>query len=179
MALMTTKQLAGQIKSIKSNTKKVREQIQEALISCAYQASRGNLNYFNAILEAVGTATRIKGLTLWAETYGFVVVKNEKFVLNKSAVKEANVTSEEDFVEFEKVMRASPMWFDMVPKESVQSIFDAGHYLSGVLTKLQKENCDELVPFIKKAIDDYNAKITLAQLAVEEMARIEALVATK
>lgn len=175
MAVMTSKKLASQIKSIKSNSKKVREQIQEALISCAYQASRGNLNYFNDLLDAVGTATRIKGLTLWAETYGFVRVQNEKFVLNKSAVKEAHIESEADFVEFENIMRASPAWFDMVSKEVVRSAFDAGNYLASVLAKLEKENCVEVVPFLVKAIDDYNKKVAHDNLVADEMARLAEL----
>lgn len=180
MALMTVTQLNRSIKSIKGNSAKLRDAIQEALISCAYHAAKdGQVTPFNDLLEAVGTSTRIKGLTLWAEVYGFVVVKHEKFVPNKSARKEANVTDEASFAEFEKAMREGVAWYDMVPKEAAVSIFNAGHYLAGVLTKLEKESCGELVPFIKKAIEDYNAKIALAQLAVEEMARIEASISAE
>lgn len=176
MALMTVTQLNRSIKSIKGNSTKLRNAIQEALISCAFHAAKdGQVTPFNDLLDAVGTSTRIKGLTLWAETYGFVCVKHEKFVPNKSARKDANVTDEASFAEFEKAMREGVAWYDMVAPEPVRSMFDAGHYLDGVLTKLEKENCAALVPFLQTAIDEYNKKVAHEALVAEELARLEAL----
>jgi hypothetical protein len=175
MSVMNPTKLSAQIRSIKMNTKKVREQIKEALISCAYYAAKdGNTNPFNQLLEAVGTATRIKGLTMWAELYGFVVVKHEKFALNKSARKEANVTDEASFAPFEKAMREGPMWFDVAPAQPVKSIFDPSHYLSGVIAKLEKEGAAEVVPYITKAIDQYNLDVAAAKLKAEDQQTVDA-----
>jgi hypothetical protein len=171
MTIMTTVKLSAQIRSIKSNSKKVREQIQEALISCAYYAAKdGNTNPFNQLLSAVGSATRIKGLTLWAETYGFVLVKNEQFALNKSARTKHPVLNEQDFEQYEKAMREAPMWFDMVPAEKAVSVFDVSSYLSNVIAKLEKENCDGLVPFLERAISEFNAVEALKALKAESEA---------
>lgn len=175
MSVMSSINLSAQIRSIGTNSKAVREQIQEVLISCAYYAAKdGNINPFNQLLAAVGTATRIKGLTAWAELYGFVQVSKEKFILNKSARKEANVTDEASFAEFESVMRSSPMWFDIVPAEKPTSIFDASHYLSGVIAKLEKEGIADIVPYITDAIESYNKTQALKALAMESLG--EALV---
>lgn len=170
MSVMSSTKLSAQIRSIKGNSKNLREQIQEALISCAYYAAKdGNTNPFNQLLEAVGTATRIKGLTAWAEIYGFVQVQKEKFILNKSARKEANVTDEASFAEFESVMRSSSMWFEIVPTEKAVSIFDAFHYLSGVIAKLEKEGIADIVPYITDAIESYNKTQALKALAMEDL----------
>lgn len=175
MSVMSSIKLSAQIRSIGSNSKKVREQIQEVLISCAYYAAKdGNTNPFNQLLAAVGTATRIKGLTAWAELYGFVQVSKEKFILNKSARKEANVTDEASFAEFESVMRSSPMWFEIVPAEKVTSIFDASHYLDGVIAKLEKEGANDAKFFLQEAVDKYKAADALIKLKLESLG--EALV---
>lgn len=165
MAIMSSVKLAAQIRSIKSNAKNMREQIQEALISCAYHAAKdGQVTPFNNLLEAVGSATRIKGLTLWAETFGFVRVKNEKFVVNSAMRKEANVTNETDFAVYEAAMREAPMWFDMVEKEKTVSVFDASNYLNNVLKKLEKEHVGELVPYLERAIEEYNKAQAIKEL---------------
>lgn len=170
MSVMSTTKLSAQIRSIGGNSKKLREQIQEVLISCAYYAAKdGNTNPFNQLLNAVGTATRIKGLTTWAELYGFVQVKHEKFILNKTARKDANVTDEASFAEFEAVMRSSPMWFEIVPAEKPASIFDASTYLSGVIAKLEKEDAKDLVPYIKEAIESYNKAQAIKDLMLASL----------
>lgn len=170
MSVMSSSKLSAQIRSIGTHSKTLREQIQEVLISCAYYAAKdGNTNPFNQLLAAVGTATRIKGLTAWAELYGFVQVKQEKFILNKSARKEANVTDEASFAEFESIMRASPMWFDIVPAEKPTSIFDASHYLSGVIAKLEKEGVADVVPYITNALEEYNKAQAIKALMLESL----------
>lgn len=170
MSIMSSVKLSAQIRSIKGNSTKLRLQIQEALISCAYYAAKdGQVTPFNQLLDAVGSSTRIKGLTAWAELYGFVQVKNERFVLNKSARKEANVTCEEDFEPFLQLMIHSPMWFDIVPAEKPASIFDASHYLSGVIAKLEKEGIADIVPYIENAIAEYNKVQAIKKLEMEAL----------
>jgi len=159
MSVMNIQKLNAQIKSIGGNSSKLRDAIQEALISCAYHAVKdGQITPFNNLLQAVGTNTRIKGITMWAELYGFVRMEKGAFVLNKTMRKEAQVSDEKDFEVFENVMRSSPAWYDIAPKEKAVSIFDAEQYLNTVLTKLDKEGEAQLVEAIKTAVALYNLK---------------------
>ncbi len=174
MAIMTTVKLSAQIRSIKTNSTNLRAQIQEALISCAYYAVKdGNTNPFNQLLEAVGTGARVKGITMWAETWGFVRVKDGKFALNKSARDAVHVSNEEDFAHFETEMRAAPAWHEMAPKEKVVSMFDVEHYLQGVINKLDKEGAAAVVPYITEAIEKYNRDVQIAELAQADAVRRE------
>jgi hypothetical protein len=168
MSVMNGVKLAAQIRSIRNNTKNLRTQVQEALISCAYHAVKdGQITPFNQLLDAVGNGTRVKGLTLWAETYGFVRVKEGRFVLNKSARDKTAVLNEDDFAPFEKAMREDVQWYDMVPKEAVKSAFDPSTYLTHVLEKLEKEGVKEIVPYIEKAIAEFNQAQAIKSLATE------------
>lgn len=170
MSVMNSTKLSAQIKSIRGNTAKLREQIQEVLISCAYYAVKdGDVGAFNRLLDAVGTATRVKGLTLWAETWGFVRVKNEAFVLNKAARNEQGaVLNESDFAPMEEMMRAAPKWYEMVPKEKVASMFDAGVYLTHVIEKLGKEGQSDVAKYIEAAVEQYNKDMAIKELALSD-----------
>lgn len=165
MAILNSKQLNAKIKSIKGNSTKLRDAIQDALVSCAYYAIKdGDAGSFNRLLEAVGTNTRIKGLTLWAETWGCVRVKDEKFVINKAARSEHDITSEADFAELESMMRAAVAWYDMTPAEKATSIFDADAYLANVIAKLTKEQKSDLAHVIESAVQDYRKAQVVAQM---------------
>lgn len=165
MAILNAKQLNTKIKSIAGNSVKLRDAIQEALISCSYYAIKdGDVGSFNRLLDAVGTNTRIKGLTMWAEVWGCVRVKDGAFVLNKSARAEMSVTSEEDFADIEALMRSAVAWYDIVPAEQRTSVFDANTYLASVVSKLAKENQDELAAVIKAAVDQFKNAKALAEL---------------
>ena len=170
MAVMTSIKLAAQIRSIKGNSSKLKTQIQDTLISCAYYAAKdGQVTPFNQLLEAVGTSARIKGLTMWGEVYGFVQVKQGKFVLNKTQRKEANITDEASFASFEATMRAAPLWCDLVPKESTTSIFDASVYLDHVIAKLDKEGASTAKAFLMDAVDKYKKADAMIKLQLEAM----------
>lgn len=159
MAILNPKQLTGKINSIKNNSTKLRDAIQDALISCAYYAIKdGDAGSFNRLLEAVGTNTRIKGLTLWAETWGCVRVKDEKFVINKAARADFDVKSEDDFADVEAMMRAAVAWYDMVPEEKAKSMFDPANYLANVVSKLEKEHQAELASRVRAVVDAFKAE---------------------
>ena len=171
MAILNSKQLTAKIKSIHGNSTKLRDAIQEALISCSYYAIKdGDVGSFNRLIDAVGTNTRIKGLTLWAETWGAVRVKEGKLVINKSVRSEMSVTNEADFVEYEAMMRAAVPWYDMVPAEKATSIFDADDYLKNVITKLTKENQDTLAAVVQNAVQEYRKAKVLEALKAESEA---------
>jgi hypothetical protein len=168
MAVMNSTKLAAQIRSIRTNAVKMREQIHEALISCAYYAVKdGNTNPFNQLLDAVGSTARLKGITMWSEVYGFVRVKDEKFVLNKSARKEADVTDEASFASFEAEMRSGPKWWEIVGKEAVTSIFDPSKYIEGVIAKLDKEGYKDFAEGVKGLLADAKKNEALIHLATE------------
>lgn len=154
MQLMSNIKLAAQIRSINTKSSKLREQIQDVLISCAYHAMKdGQITPFNDLLKAVGSNTRVKGITMWAEKFGCVMVKDDKFVLNKSAKAKTDVTCEDDFAPYYAEMVASK-WYDVAPKEVKTSIFEATTYLDGVAKRLEKENqvtiADEVRTLINK-----------------------------
>lgn len=177
MSVMSSSKLSAQIRSIKSNSTKFREQVQVALVSCAYYAYKdGNVNPFNQLLDAVGSATRIKGLTMWAELHGCVLVKNEKFVLNKSARKEATVTDAASFEEYERDMALSPKWYDsaLAGKQPVKSMFDASTYLDHVLKTLDSKGAKDAKAFLQEAVDKYKAADAIIKLKLESLG--EALV---
>lgn len=143
MSVMSSKQLSTTIKTIKRSREKFQVAVQEALISCAFYAMKdGNVEPFNQLLDAVGNATRIKGLTMWAETFAPVIVRDGKFNLNKTAKKSIAVTSEADFAEFEVDMRAGPAWYEIAGEQKVESIFDAPDYLERVIKHLRKHGVD-------------------------------------
>lgn len=159
MAILNSKQLTSKIKSIANNSTKLRDAIQEALISCAFYAIKdGDVGSFNRLLDAVGTNTRIKGLTLWAETWGCVRVKDERFVINKAARAEMDVHSEADFADIEAMMRSAVQWYDMVPQEKPKSMFDPENYLANVVAKLEKEHQEALAKRVADVINAYKAE---------------------
>lgn len=165
MSVMNSTKLAAQIRSVKGNTQKLRVQIQDILVSCAYFAVKdGNINPFNQLLEATQSAVRLKGITAWAETFGFVRVKDEKFVLNKSARKEANVTDEASFEQYETDMR-QVNWWEIVPAEKAESIFEPVKYMEGVVSKLEKNGLPDLAAEVTKLIDQAKKNDAIAKLS--------------
>jgi hypothetical protein len=176
MALMSLNKLSAQIRSIKGNAHKLRDQIQEALISCAYHAAKdGQTTPFNNLLEAVDGTARLKGITLWAELYGFVRVKDERLVINKKMRSEAGVTDEEDFKQFEADMRSGPKWYELAGKEPVKSMFDLDNYANTVEKKLTTEGYIGLAEAVKDLIQKYHAEQTaeISKLLEAELAEAE------
>jgi hypothetical protein len=176
MAVMSLNKLAAQIRSIKGNTHKLRDQIQEALISCAYHVAKdGQTTPFNNLLDAVDGTARLKGITMWAELYGFVRVKDERLVVNKQARKEAAVVDEESFADFEREMREGPKWYEIAGKEPVKSMFDLDNYAATVEKKLTSEGYIGLAEAVKALMQQYHAEQTaeISKLLQEEVAEVE------
>lgn len=152
MAIMTSKQLSAAIRSIKSNREKLQEQVHEALIAATFYAMKdGNATPFNQILDAVGNATHVKGITTWAETYAPVLVRDGQFTLNKTAAKEHDVKTLEDFGPYEAELRDGVKWYEIAGKQKATSIFDPSDYLGRVAVKLTKEGFPDLALQVKAA----------------------------
>lgn len=150
MSVMTAKQLTNAIKSIRTSREKFQEQVHEALIASTFYAMKdGNVTPFNQILDAVGNAAHIRGITMWAETYAPTIVRQGQFTLNKSAAKEHNVTTEADFEPYEVEIRQGAKWYEIAGPQKAVSIFDPANYLGKVADKLEKEGFAELAYSIR------------------------------
>ena len=153
MSVMKKDALNAAISAIRKNSTEFREAVHEALISCAYYATKdSNVTPFNDLLEAVGDGTRKKGITTWAEVFAPVFIKDERFQYSKKAGTGFAVLNEDDFAQYEKEMRDGPKWFEIVRAEKVESIWDAGEYLERVVKNLQKHGADsKLVEMVRNA----------------------------
>jgi len=167
MSVMTTAKLKLAIKSVAKSGEKFANDVQEALVSCAFYVMKdGNTTPLNDLLDAVGTGTRIRGLTVWAELFCPVRIKDDRFVLNKGAAKEYAVTDEASFAEYEETMRAAPRWDKIIGKEKAESIFDEGKYMERVIKKLIEEGEAELAEVLKNAEMAYRIKKSSVMAAV-------------
>jgi hypothetical protein len=168
MSVMTSKQLSSAIKSIKTNRVKLQENIQEALIAATFYAMKdGNITPFNQLLDAVGNATHLKGITMWAETYAPVIIRKGEFTLNKTMAKEHDINSEADFAPYEVEIRAGAKWFEIAGEQKVVSIFDPANYLGKVADKLAKEGFPDLAYQLRAVKGDFEMHLIEAIEAIE------------
>lgn len=169
MAVMNKTKLAAQIRSVRGNSVKLREQIQEVLISCAYHVMKdGQVTPFNDLLDAVGNTAKAENIALWAKKHGCVLVKQERFVINKEARGKVSVSSEEDFAEYEAEMRADTPWYDMTPNSPEPKPFDLVKYLDAVKKHLVKNHAEGLVQVLDVAFADYQKVQALNTLQAED-----------
>lgn len=158
MALIAKGVLSARIASVKKAKDAFREDIQEILVSCAYQAAMGNPNYANELLEVVRDTVHIKGLTLWCETFAPLVVRHDKFQINKGMAKTMHVTDEESFRPYEAEMRKSK-WWEMVPPQKAKSVFDGIEYLGSAMERVAKKLNDEGQPDLAKLVQQMAAEL--------------------
>ena len=138
MALIANAVLSSRIANIRRNKDALRLDVQEVLVSVAYQAARGNANPANELLEAVRDTVNIKGITLWLETFAPLIVRKDAFAINKGMAKTMHVTDEASFAQYEVEMR-KVNWWDMAPPQKAKSIFEAGNYLDGAFDRMAKQ----------------------------------------
>lgn len=168
MTIMTAKELTTAIKGIKTNRVKLQDSIQEALISATFYAMKdGNTTPFNQLLDAVGNATHIKGITMWTELNAPVLVRDKVFILNKSAAKELDVTCLEDFTPYEEDFRVGAKWYEIAGAQKIESIFDPMNYLGKVADKLAKEGFPELAVVVRAAKGGFELDLIEKLEAVE------------
>jgi hypothetical protein len=147
MALIASGVLSARIAGLRKSKEAFRTEVQDILVSCAYQAARGNANYANELLEAVRDTVNIKGITLWLETFAPLVVRQDKFVINKGMAKTMHVESESDFAPYEAECR-KVNWWEMAPAQRAVSAFAPDEYIEGAFQRmakqLNKEGCPDL-----------------------------------
>lgn len=138
MALIAKAVLSSRIEGVRKSKDALRADIQEVLVSVAYQAAMGNPNYANELLEAVRDTVNIKGVTMWLETFAPLVVRQDKFVINKGMAKTMHVTCEADFAEYEREMR-KVNWWEMAPAQKAVSMFAADEYIESAFERMAKK----------------------------------------
>lgn len=163
MSVLSKTQFKSMVKRLTKSREALQTDVQEALITATYYAMKdGNAEPFNQICDAVGNAVYLKGITLWAETYAPVMVKDGSFVLNKKAAKEHNVLNEDDFAPIEAEIRQGVAWYDIAPRQRAVSIFEPSGYLSSVAKKLEREGFPELAAEMKRVAGKFGHDLIAA-----------------
>ena len=157
MAIIAKSVLSARIAAIRKSKEAFRADVQEVLVSVAYQACLGNANWANELLEAARDTINIKPLTMWLETFAPLIVSKGAFAINKGARKSMGVENEADFAEYEVEMRKAN-WWEMTPPQKATSIFAPDEYIDGAFERmvknLNKEGCPDLADAIKALLPE-------------------------
>ena len=151
MAIIKASALKAAITNVRKNKEAFRAKVQEVLVSVAYQACLGNANWANDLLDAVRDTANIKPLTMWLETYAPLVVRQDKFVINKGMAKTMHVTSEEEFSEYEEEMR-KVNWWELAAPQKATSIFAPDEFIEKTIERMAKKLDREGQPDLAAAI---------------------------
>ena len=157
MAIIAKAVLSARIAGLRKAKEALRADVQEILVGVAYQACLGNANWANELLEAARDTINIKPLTMWLETFAPLVVRQDKFAINKGARKAMGVENELDFAEYEVEMRKAN-WWEMTPPQKATSIFAPDEYIDGAFERmvknLNKEGCPDLANAVKALLPE-------------------------
>ena len=151
MAIIAKAVLSARIAGLRKAKEALRADVQDILVSVAYQACLGNANWANELLEAARDTINIKPLTMWLETFAPLVVRQDKFAINKGARKAMGVENEADFAEYEAEMRKAN-WWEMTPPQKATSIFAPDEYIEKAVERMAKKLNDEGQPDLANAI---------------------------
>lgn len=151
MSLIAKGVLSSRIAAVRKTKEAFREKVQEVLVSVAFQASMGNPNYANELLEAVRDTVTIKPLTMWLETYAPLVVRADAFAINKGMARTMDVSDEADFAKYEVEMR-KVKWWDMCATPKAESIFAPDKYIEDTFARMAKNLNKEGRPDLAAAI---------------------------
>ena len=151
------KKLNTLIGVIGKNASKLREDIQTALIGCAYHAQlHRNTDPFNRLFEAVGTGTRLEGMLKWATLYAPVYFRDGKVLVSDKRQKEIANTLSGD--EFEATLLDSEKWYAIAKPEPVKNPWDASKfaealalYLENAAKKAEKAGDASMAKIVKDA----------------------------
>lgn len=162
--MLTTKQLSSLIKAIGTAATKQREQIQQALIGCAYHAqTHRNTTPFDQLFTAVGNGVRKEGMLKWASLYAPVHFKDGQVILSDKRQKETAASSTE--AQVIEALNAAPMWCDLAKPEPVANPWDHSEqlaklreYLDNFSKKAKKNNDAALV----ETVNLLSAEVTKA-----------------
>lgn len=168
---MESKKLNSLITSIAGRSKTMRDDIQKALIGCAFHAQvHRNTDPFNRLFDAVGPGTRLEGMLKWASIYAPVHFKDEKVILSDKRQKECLLSAEELTAE----LNEAPEWFALAKEEKVANPWDSvafaeklAMYLEQSAKKADKAGDPALAALIKDAEMLLRVQLNTAFDAVE------------
>ena len=175
MSIIAKSVLSSRIANIRKSKEAFREDVQEVLVSVAYQACMGNPNHANELLDVVRDTINIKPLTMWLETFAPLVVRNDAFTINKGMAKTMHVQSEADFAQYEVEMRKTK-WWEMVAPAKATSMFAADDYIESAFERIQKnlnkEGCPDLAAAIKALLPELYATEAWRKMREAEDAKV-------
>lgn len=135
MAIIAKGVLSSRIREIGKTKDAMRNDIQEVLVSVAYQAFMGNPNHANELLDEVKDTVVISGITRWLEIHAPLRVKKGLFVINKAALKKAHVVDESTFAPLEAEM-VKVKWWELGKAQKAESIFESASYISDAFKRM-------------------------------------------
>lgn len=152
MTVLNESALKKAIANVKKTKEKFRADVQEVLVAVAYQACLGNPNWANELIDALRDTVNLKPATMWLETFAPLMIRKDRFEINKGAAKSMNVKGEADFAEYEAEMRKTN-WWEMVAPAKATSIFAPDKYIDGAFERMVKNLNKEGCPDLAKAIE--------------------------
>lgn len=172
--MLTSKQINTRIAGIKRSAKAIRENIQTVLVNIAGHAyEHGDVTALTKLLDATQGVDK-DAILKFAVEHCFIVVKQDKIALNKSARKNADFASGADVVEY--LAENAPNWYDKaVTTEQAVKALDIDSALKALAKRIAK--ADELKTIDMKSMQDrfedlvgaYNAKIEASRTTSHDM----------
>lgn len=173
MTVINESALKKAIANVKKAKEKFRADVQEVLVAVAYQAAMGNPNWANELIDALRDTVNLKPATMWLETFAPLVIRKDRFEINKGAAKSMNVKGESDFAEYEVEMRKSN-WWEMVAPTKATSMFAPDEYIENSLARvaknLNKEGCPDLAKAIEALLPELYASDAWKKMRDEQAA---------
>ena len=173
MTVINESALKKAIANVKKAKEKFRADVQEVLVAVAYQAAMGNPNWANELIDALRDTVNLKPATMWLETFAPLVIRKDRFEINKGAAKSMNVKGESDFAEYEVEMRKSN-WWEMVAPTKATSMFEPTKYIENSLARvaknLNKEGCPDLAKAIEALLPELYASDAWKKMRDEQAA---------
>ena len=173
MTVINESALKKAIANVKKAKEKFRADVQEVLVAVAYQAAMGNPNWANELIDALRDTVNLKPATMWLETFAPLVIRKDRFEINKGAAKSMNVKGESDFAEYEVEMRKSN-WWEMVAPTKATPMFAPDEYIENSLARvaknLNKEGCPDLAKAIEALLPELYASDAWKKMRDEQAA---------
>ena len=173
MTVINESALKKAIANVKKAKEKFRADVQEVLVAVAYQAAMGNPNWANELIDALRDTVNLKPATMWLETFAPLVIRKDRFEINKGAAKSMNVKGESDFAEYEVEMRKSN-WWEMVAPTKATSMFAPDEYIENSLARvaknLNKQGCPDLAKAIEALLPELYASDAWKKMRNEQAA---------
>lgn len=159
MAINTSAQFNGGIKTLASQGSKTRSLIQELLITAVFFAERdGDVSPINRVVNAV---SELKSMDMWKihkwlKTYEAPVKPSDDgktYVFDKSKRHLTQGADRDMFAPYETVMRQEPAWYELTKAETTpQSVWDAENSFESFAKRLSSKGFSEAADAVSKLL---------------------------